>query len=382
MGAATAYHLARRGQRVVLLERFALGHTRGSSHGDGRIIRYTYAEAEYVQMASLAYDGWAALQEESGTTLTSTTGGWECGPEGSVELAELESSFQRFDIPYERWDAAESARHFPHFRLPESSYALYQKDGGIVRAEKAVAAFWNQTRRHGAALEDGVQVTGIHPDGAGVTVSAADGRTWQAGSVVLACGGWLGPMAKTLGLDLPLTATRERVAYFLPRADSPVDHGLGGMPTVIDYHTPQPFYLLPQIDLPGVKLGWHHSGHTVQAETGASASETADADHDRHVAQEQEAYVSRRLPGLETSPHHVLHCLYTNTVDYNFLLDRHPEHPRVVLAGGFSGHGFKFAPVVGSLVADLVDGSKPPVDLGLFSLRRFEGETVVRRRGA
>ena len=374
MGAATAYHLARRGQRVALLERFALGHTRGSSHGDGRIIRFTYAEAEYVQMASLAYDGWAELQVESGTTLTSTTGGWECGPEGSPELADLETSFQRFDIPYERWDAAESARHFPHFRLPEGSVALYQKDGGIVRAEKAVAAFWSQARQHGAALEDGVQVTDIQPQGDSVTVTSTDGRTWHAGSVVLACGGWLGPMAASLGLELPLAVTRERVAYFRPRTDTHLDHRVGGMPTVIDYHTPQPFYLLPQIDLPGVKLGWHHSGHDVEAEDGVD-----DTDHDRHVAENQAAYVGRRLQGLETSPHLVLYCLYTNTPDYHFLLDRHPEHPQVVLAGGFSGHGFKFAPTVGSLVADLVDGSEPPVDLGLFSMKRFEGKTVVRR---
>lgn len=387
MGAATAYALARRGHHVALLERFDLGHTRGSSHGDGRIIRYTYAEPEYVKMAGLAYNGWRQLEEESGTPLTSTTGGWECGPADSPELADLEASFRRFKIPYERWDAAESARHMPHFRLPEGSFALYQKDGGIVRAEQAVATFWQAARRHGAEIFPGVAAARIEPGIQAVTVVDEAGQHWQGQTLVMACGSWLGPLAAGLGLNLPLTVTRERVAYFMPRPDSPLDHGIGGMPTVIDYHTPQPFYALPQVDLPGVKLGWHHSGAKVTADlprdvTAALSDDdesTHDVAHDQWLASGQQRYVEDRFVGLLSEPHHVLHCLYTNTPDYHFLLDRHPRWPQIVLAGGFSGHGFKFAPVVGSMVADLILDTPPPVDMKLFSLQRFASNPPIRR---
>lgn len=386
MGASTAHALASRGQRVALVERFAPGHAFGSSHGDGRIIRYTYPEAVYVEMASLAFAAWRQLEEESGEPLTFTTGGWECGLEGSLELADLEASFRRFDIAYESWDAAESARHFPQLRLPEGSRALFQKDGGVVRADLAVATLWHLAQQRGAVLRPSTRVTHIEPRATSVTLQTADGESLHGDSLVLACGAWTADLAAGLGLELPLTVTREQVAYFPRRRGARLDHGLGGLPTVIDFHTSQPFYALPQIDVPGVKVGWHHSGPPVTAEC------LVDADGDEapwqgqtapalDIGAQQRAFVERRFNELQAEASKVVPCLYTNTPDYHFLIDRHPRWSHVVLACGFSGHGFKFGPVVGRLVADLVQAITPPVDLSLFGLEgRREQETP--RRGA
>ncbi len=388
MGASAAYALAGRGQRVALVERFAPGHAWGSSHGDGRIIRYTYPEAEYVEMASLAFAAWRQLEEESGTVLTFITGGWECGPADSPELADLESSFSRFSVPYESWDAAESARHFPQLRLPEGSRALFQKDGGIVRADRAVATLWRLAEQRGAVLRPGTQVTHIEPRASSVVLRTTDGNSFQGDHLVLAGGAWTATMAAGLGLDLPLTVTREHVAYFPRRSGGTLDHGLGGLPTVIDFHTPQPFYALPQIDVPGVKVGWHHSGPQVAPEALIDASgETAlgeDADAlaaARAIGAQQRAFVERRFSELQGEPSKVVPCLYTNTPDHHFLIDRHPQWPQIVLACGFSGHGFKFGPVVGRLVADLVQANPPPVDLSLFALKG-RSERQMPRRGA
>lgn len=394
MGSSTAYALAERGQRVALLERFHMGHAWGSSHGDGRIIRTTYPEAVYVKMASLAFAAWRRLEEEGEVDLTFATGGWECGPADCPELADLEASFERFAIPYESWDAVESARHFPQLRLPEGSRALFQKDGGIVRAERAVATLWRLAAARGAVLRPQTRVVRIEPRTSSVTVHTADGDRLQADHLVLACGAWTSTLALDLGLDLPLTVTRERVAYFPRRPGGVLDHGLGGLPTVIDFHSAQPFYALPEIDVPGVKVGWHHSGAEVGAEElvdgdRSSNSETAAqsmtaqpiASQDRTIDARQRAFVEERFSELHPEPLRVVPCLYTNTPDRHFLIDRHPQWPQVVLACGFSGHGFKFGPVVGRLTADLVGGVAPPVDLSLFALEG-RAEQRVPRRGA
>ena len=372
-GAATAVFLARRGHRVVLFESHEPAHSGGSSHGDGRIIRYTYPEEVYVEMARRAYTAWADLETAAGESLVETTGSWECGPAGSLPLADLEASFERDGIAYDRLTPAESAERFPHFHLPEGSFALYQEHGGIVRAERAVRAFCRLAEQAGAQIVY-QPIVAIEPSAEGVEVVAQDGNRWRASSVVATLGGWSGPMLSTLDLSLPLHVTREQVTYFRVRDGVEVDHGISGMPTFIDYHDPeQPFYGLPIIEVPGVKLGWHHSGPTFSPDDEEAV--------DGEILAKQQRYVRERLPGLDPEPIHITRCLYTNTPDYHFVLDHHPHHPRVVVGTGFSGHGFKFGPVLGEILASLALGEEPPVDLETFRIARFDGE-LQRRRSA
>lgn len=372
MGAATAYALSCREVPTLLVDRWAPGHTHGSSHGDGRIIRYTYPEAVYVAMARLAFDGWARLEAESGETLTERTGNWECGPAESAILTELEESFVRDGIEYESLDRETSSRRFPHFDLPEGSRALYQASGGIVRASRAVDVFWRMASARGAEVRTASRVVEIEPDDDGVWVRTASGGRWRGRAVILTAGPWSRNLLEPLGLDLPLHATAEEVAHFRARPGDELDWGVGGMPTAIDYHeVEKPFYVLPQLDVPGVKIGWHHSGEEVDPEAPGSGN-------DEIVARIQR-YLAERFPRLDPEPIHRVRCLYTNTPDYHFVLDHHPEWPQIVVGAGFSGHGFKFAPVVGEILAGLSLGEAPPVSLETFATTRFRNGNLTRR---
>lgn len=364
VGAATAENVARRGRRTLLLDQFAPGHKRGSSHGDGRIIRYAYDKPFYIDLSQLAYPAWEALGERAGEQLITLTGGWDGGPAGHPYLDALEANFRRRDIPYERLSAAESNERFPHFYLPPGSEAIYQPQGGVAFADRIVHALWRLAAAAGAETVTGTRVADLQPADGGVTVTGEDGRTWHGRRLVLAAGGWAPGWLARLGHSLSLRVTQEQVAHF-PARETAVDHRLGHMPIFVDWHVEPNYYGLPQIDIPGVKVGWHLSGRPV------------DPDHPHpldhaHLAQMQ-AYVRRRLPGLDPEPAAFYSCLYTSTPDEDFILDRLPNHPQIIVGSGFSGHGFKFGPTLGHILADLALDETPPLDLTPFALARLIG---------
>lgn len=364
MGAAAVEALAGRGLSVMLVERFAEGHDRGSSHGDGRIFRFAYPEPIYLEMARRAGEGWSRLAREAGEPLVLACGNWDCGPADCSQLAELEENLRSHGVPVERLTARESNRRFPQLHLEAGSEALHQADGGVVLADRAVRALWQLARRAGAEALSGDPVEGIDAGDGGLRLTTAGGRHLSARRAVIAAGGWSRRLLSSLGLELPLTVSREQVAYF--RARDGVDHGAGAMPTFIDYHLQddKPFYGLPRIRVPGVKIGWHHAGLPLEDPEERPPVDEANL----QVLRER---VRRRLPHLESEPFEVVQCLYTNTPDYHFILDRHPELPGVAIGTGFSGHGFKFAPAVGEILAALALDEEPPVPVETFSLARL-----------
>ncbi len=364
MGAATAENLARRGQRVLLLEQFQPGHDRGSSHGDGRIIRFSYAEPVYVEMAQRAYPAWARLERAGGQKLLEICGGLDLGPDDSAAIAELRASMRGAGVGCEQLTAAAVARRFPQLRLPRGSTALYQPQGGIVRAERAVHLLWQLARAAGAETLTGTPVSALEPTAEGVLVRTADGREAHGETAVIAAGGWSRQLLALLGLTLELSVTAEVVAYF--PAQNGVDHRLGALPTVIDYHDPNPFYALPQIEVPGVKVGWHHTGEVIDP-----GVRTAETSTQLRVHARIQDFVTERFPALIPTPIHRTTCLYTNTPDHHFILDRHPSWEHIVIAAGFSGHGFKFGPVIGELLTALVMDEAPAVPLETFRLARL-----------
>lgn len=389
VGACAARSLAvgnaaehRAARSVLLLDAFEAGHTRGSSHGDGRIVRFTYPEQTYLDMAKSAFPAWADIERESGVRLIETTGGFECGPAGSPEILELREGMGAAGIPFERLDADEARRRFPHFAVDDDHEILFQDSGAIVRADLAVGTLWDLVQDAGAQVAAGCRAEQIEVghDGEGplITVSGrrqgGEGFRFAARALVVAAGGWSRELLRPLGLDLPLQVSREVVAYFPTRRSTTVDHGVASMPTLIDYDGEDIFYALPQIDVPGVKIGWHHAGpETDPDEIG---------ELDGKVLQGIVAYAERRFPHLDPDPAKVLTCLYTNTPDYHFVIDRHPEIPQIVIGTGFSGHGFKFGPVSGELLADLASGIEPTLDLDLFRIARFSSSNLARRTNA
>lgn len=395
MGAATAWQLTRRGVRVALCDALEPGHAVGSSHGDGRIARFTYSESVYLELAKRSFVQWAEVEKAAGVTLLETTGSWECGPENSPELAELIDGLTSHGIQHEVWDATESNRRFAHFNLPRTSRAVFQKDGAVVRAERAWRCLWHLLHVAGAHLLPEAPVLSLEIDDGGASPGVsvrADRTVVRADAAVVTAGAWSRSLLLPTGLDLPLTATRETVAYFTPAANastSMVDHRVGAMPTLIDYHEEQPFYALPILEpgpgetveghLPGVKVGWHHAGGVIEP-TRIPSRRFGAGDADSKIVDRVVSYVGDRFPYLQMRPIRAVSCLYTNTPDYHFVLGRHPRHPQVVVGTGFSGHGFKFAPVVGEILADLASQTETNFDLHLFRPERFAEGPVPKRR--
>jgi monomeric sarcosine oxidase len=372
-GASAAKTLAQRGTRTLLIDQFEPGHDRGSSHGDGRIIRLAYPESVYLEMARLAYRGWEALATEAGEPFVKICGGLDCGNRGSPALTELAENFERHDVPYQQLSAAESNRRFPYFHLPEGSEAIFQADAGVVFATPAVKALWRLAGQFGAKTVTGQPIERIEADSAFVEVRSASGQSWRASKLVIAAGGWTSKLLAQLDLRIPLTVTQEQVTYFPVTGD--FSHRAGDMPVLIDHHAPDHFYVLPQIDIPGVKIGWHHAGGVV------------DPDHRQPVDTQNvahtQAFARRRFPHLAAdSPFDVTRCLYTSTPDHHFVLDRHPALPNVTIGAGFSGHGFKFGPALGEILAALATDQTPPLALDTFAIERFAaGNPPTKRTG-
>ncbi len=375
VGASTAYALRRQGLTVALIEQFAPGHTRGSSHGDSRIVRFNYSEAIYVEMALLGYPAWERLEQAAGQALWQKTGLIEYGPANCLPVAESEANLRLYDLPYEWFSADEAERRFPQFRFAAGSEILYQPQGAVAFATPAVLALWRLFQDSGGTAISGQRVEQIEilPD---AVVLRAGEQSWRGRHLVLAAGGWSRQWAAALDLDLPITVTQETLAYF-PAKDTAVNHRVGVMPCMVDYHQvqAQPFYCLPQVEIAGVKTGWHHSGTVIDADHRVTRSP--------EILRQMQGWVERAFPHLQPEPIELIDCLYSNTPDYHFILDRHPRYAHVVIGAGFSGHGFKFGPILGELLADLVTGADLPLSLETFAIRRFETpETLHRHIGA
>ncbi len=379
IGAAIAEALALRGEATTLVERHAPGHANGSSHGDGRIFRFSYPEADYVRLAARALDGWRRLERLRDDSLLLRCGTWDAAASVSSVLPELETAMQAFDFPCERYSARESRARWPQLAIEEGWEVLHQPGGGVLRADRAVAALWDSARAAGADLFSGHEVEAIETDSAaslGVRLRVAAGGTIRrllARRVVVAGGSWNGGLLAGLGLHLPLTITRELVAYFAEesRGASPTcefaDHGPEQLPAFL-FHprvgSSEPLiYGLPRLEIGGVKVGRHHGGQRLES------PDEPIAPHQENLAALCD-FVRYRLPFLVPMPIATARCLYTTTPDHDFVLDRLPGDPRVVVAAGFSGHGFKFAPAIGELVAALVLEQEPALSLARYRLDR------------
>ena len=330
MGSSTAWWLARRGHDVALLEQFDQGHDRGSSHGATRIFRFAYPVPAYVRMAQASVPLWRELEDDCGRTLLETTGAVDHGDAASV--AATAAALDECGAPHELLPVEEAERRWPHMRF--DGQVLFHPDGGRCLADATVAALQERAAAHGADVRFGTGAAEVRSEGDGVRVRAG-GDEWQAPVAVVTAGAWL---AKVLGrvVDLPpLTVTREQIQHFRPRDDGDAT----SWPSFIHHRRPWVYGLFGDGD--GMKVAEHHAGPVVDPDTaGTPAAEVAD-----HVA----AYVRDWFPGLDPEPRHLATCLYTSTADEAFVIDR--QGP-VVIGSPCSGHGFKFTPLIGRMLAD------------------------------
>ena len=374
MGSATALHLARRGYRVLGFDQFTPPHAHGSSHGQTRIIRKAYWEdPRYVPLLLRAYELWRQLEVESGRALVHITGGLMIGRADGGLVAGSQASAEQFDLQHELLSAAQMRRLYPAFKVDDDWVALWERDAGYLHPEVCVAQQLQQAALAGAELHfDEPVVKWNALSGGGVSVRTTRER-YDADHLVISAGPWAPQILREL--HLPLRVTRQVVYWFEPSGSIELFRRQRMPIYVREMEKGQPLlygFPLTGPDSEGVKVGLHGSEDVCSPET-----------VDRAVGPGEELSIRERLaealPSLAGRLLHTETCLYTMTPDEHFVIDAHPEFPQVMLAAGFSGHGFKFASVLGEVLADLATGRKPAYDLELFSLRRFEGAAFLPR---
>lgn len=362
MGCATAYHLAKRGRRVLLLEQFSIGHERGSSHGHSRIFRLVYDVPDYVQLARAAYPLWRELESEAGAELLLQTGGFDFADPATQSIEDTRATLVASGIPFESLDHTAITWRFPQFAVSERVVGIYQADTGILNATKCVLALAGQARRHGAIVQEQESARQIQPAGAGVQVSATR-RVYAADRLVVTAGSWARPLLSQVGLDLPLTVTKEQFAFFKPH--DPALFAPGRCPIFIQHMQVGPaVYGFPIYGLPGVKAAFHNAGPPI-------APESEDRDIDPAGLAALRSHVARWLPQAAGEVMLAQTCRYTSTPDHEFIVDCHPEYPQIVIGSPCSGHGFKFGVLMGSILADLAERGATEQPIGRFRVGQF-----------
>lgn len=345
VGSAAAYHCAKDGKNVLLLEQFTVGHTRGSSHGGSRIIRYTHDKLEHADQMPATFDLWFELERQSGAKLLTMTGGLYLAPEGDPWLSAAVEILQQLNFPHRILRGEALQRAYPQFALPANWYAVEQEHSGILAASRCVAVMVSEAVKHGATVRELSPVAGIAPQQEGAVVRMESGETFSADRVIVCAGSWASRfLDRLVDFEIPLRVTPQQVAYFPVK--EPAAFEVGRFPLFIVTHDPH-FYGFPI----------HERRGTIKVALEYINGEAVNPDDPRAVKQDLLddlcRVVGEYMRGVETTPVHVEPCLYTETPTRDFVIDRHPDHPQILFGAGFSGRGFKHTIAVGRLLADL-----------------------------
>lgn len=362
VGSAAAFHLARRGARVLGLDRFPGGHDRGSSHGQTRIIRQAYFEhADYVPLLRRAYELWGELESLADEKLFYRVGLLQIGPPAGYVIGGVLGAANQHGLAVDELTAAQSEARFPGFRVPDGMVGVFEPAAGYLRVERCVLAHLAAAKQQGATLKTGVTVISWHADADRVSV-ATDLGVFTADKLVITAGAWAPQLLADLGIKM--TVRRKHLHWF--QCNDPVYRGPNA-PTFF-YEMPHGlFYGFPAADELGVKVAEHSGGETV-----------TDPLTDPRPLEEQDLsrvrdFVGEQLPRVGKSARHTRHevCFYTMSPDEQFIIDTHPRHKNVVFSAGLSGHGFKFTSVLGEIMADLALAGTTCQPIGFLSAGRF-----------
>lgn len=351
IGSATAYWLSRSlGDGVLGLERFELDHANGASADHSRIIRLSYHRPDYVRLAKRAYETWAEVEAEAGDRIVTTTGGLDLWPaDPAIPMADYTDSLTAEGVPFELLDAADVRRRWPQWRLDDDVTALWQRDGGLADPFRGNAAHRRLARARGATLRERAPVSAIHDAGGGDLEVVTAAATYRAGRVVLAADAWTNGLLASFGRLLPLTVTKEQVTYF--GCPDPAAFAPDRFPVWIWMDDPC-YYGFPTYGEAGPKAAQDCGGEPVDPDDRTF-------ERDEAAFARVEAFMAARLPGAVGPPIYTKTCLYTLTPDRDLVVDRLPEAPGVAVALG-AAHGFKFASVLGRILAELgTDGGTP-----------------------
>ena len=364
IGSGAAYWLSRRlGDRVLGLEQFELGHHRGAGQDHSRIIRLSYHRPDYVRLARRAYATWAEVEADSGTRILTRTGGLDVGPrDGAIPIADYAAAMTAEGVPFEALDGPEIVRRWPQWRLGDEHIGLFQADAGIADPNRGNATHQRLARGHGATLLEHSPVTRLRDVGDGtVEVDLDGGATHRAPRVILAADAWTNDLLAWFDRRLPLTIIQSQVTYFA--VPDPAAFALDRFPIWIWMDDPS-FYGFPTYGEAGPKSAEDVGGAEV-------TPETRTFERDEVGFARLTDFLAGHLPGQLGPEILTKTCLYTMTPDRDFVVDRLPDHPGVLVALG-AAHAYKFASVLGRILSELaIDGSTPSAgELGHFAIDR------------
>ena len=362
MGSASAYHLAKIGADVLVLEQFQRGHKLGSSHGETRIIRFFYDKPFYAELMKTAYSEWRELESASKKQLLFTTGSVNLGANldgrGNPYVQSIKQSLDAAGVECEWWEQTQLSERFPQFGVSGDMDILWQKDTGFLYASECVLTHLQLAEQHDATVLESTRVIKIDWQ-TGVPTVHTEGKQFQGRKIVLTAGAWTSHLIKEL--NLPLSVTKQQVCYYRP-----TDTALfqpNQFPVFTEITKGGEFlYGIPCFGENGVKVARHGVGATVSPNT---CDRTPDADY----IQRMDRYVAERIPSLGKTVSAEV-CLYTETPDEDFIIDTHPQCPNLLIAAGFSGHGFKFCSLVGRIMSELVSRGETDFDISPFRINR------------
>ncbi len=365
VGSAALYHLAQRGASVLGLDRFAPGHDQGSSHGHTRIIRLAYFEhPDYVPLLYRAFELWEALEQQQGVSLYRQTGLLEIGPRDGDVVPGVLAAARQHALEVDELSASDIRRQFPGIQVSEDWVGVFEARSGYLLVEDGVKAHADAAVRHGATLRTGDVIRQWHVEGERVVIHT-DRDTYRAEQLIVTAGAWVPQLLPSLDVDLRVL--RKPLLWY--RTNSPDYRAETGFPIWLIETSAGTIYGFPEIDDRGLKIAEHTGGAPVD-----------DPLHvDRRLLPEDrcplDTFIEAHLPSVSNDCLHHVVCMYTMSPDQHFLVDRHPAFPQVCFAAGLSGHGFKFAPVLGEALADLALDGSTTLPIGFLGLGRPDWQT-------
>lgn len=360
MGSATLSQLAKRGRRVLGIEQFPLVHSRGSSHGHTRIIRTAYYEhPSYVPLVRRSFELWRDLEREKNCRLLVPSPCVTVGPPDGELVQGVMQAASEHNLSVESLSAQDLMKRFPAFRIGDEYTGVLERDAGMLFVEECVRAQLDVAKQQGAVIKADCPVIEWSAENRGVTVRTKD-ETFHAAKLVITAGAWATTLLRDIGV--PFAVMRQTMHWFDP--SNRQDFGVGRFPIFL-LDTPEgAFYGMPALEPRGVKVARHYGAPEL------SLPNEVNWDVTESDALPVQAFLQQHIPSA-IGPSTGQVCMYTLTSDRHFVIDGHPHHSNVVVAAGFSGHGFKFAPVVGEVLADLVERGSTRHDISLFQATRF-----------
>lgn len=367
MGSSCAYNLSQRGLKVLGVEQFSPAHSLGSSHGQSRVIREAYFEHPlYVPLVQRSYELWEELESKAKQKLLWKTGGLMVGSEESVVFQGALKSALEHNLPYKKLNSQEIRERLEVLHVSDDMVAILEPRAGFLCPEKCIESFLNLAQKQGADLHFSEKVLSWQVNSKGVSVTTSQGE-YKGKKIILSAGAWLNELVPAC--NFPLQVHRQTLFWFTPEQRADYFASPNFPIYICEYDSGKYFYGFPDLG-EGVKVAFHHIGPKCEPNQ-------IDREVKKKEVEEMRSVLQSFMPELNGPLAKTSVCMYTMLPDSHFLIDFHPQHTEnVLILSPCSGHGFKFASVVGEIASDLIEKKKPPFDIELFRAQRFFKETI------